>query len=134
MEKTKIGLPVGIAAALAFVLFQYAGYVIAFAYMAYILAFESDLWLKRSVTKAAVICIVFSLLGSALGLLPSFLEMIRSIVNLFDGYFPMDVVYSIDSLLSNILSLAKLILMLYMAFLALKNKTIPCKYIDNLFE
>ena len=84
MEKTRIGLPVGIMGALAFLLFLFAGYTPALLFAGYILICENDSRLRKTAVNALLLGLVFSALSTILGLLPQ-CGFSAAAANLFAG-------------------------------------------------
>jgi len=132
MEKTRIGLPVGIMGALAFLLFLFAGYTPALLFVGYILIFENDSWLRKTAVKALLLALVFSALSTILGLLPQLMDLINSLLRIFGGQFTVSFIDNVYYFLSNVLSLVKLIAMALMAVMALGKKSLEIKALDKL--
>lgn len=138
MNKTKLGVSTGMLAAIVFLLaisvefvndsfFFGVGLILV---VAYILCKEEDLWLKASAVKAVVIVLIFSLVPFLFG-------------------FAYDIIYSLDFVLQFanthirdefkiiefcicIIKDVEKVLLLILAILAFKGKTIKIPVIDNM--
>lgn len=132
MEKTRLGLSVGVVGAAAYLLSLFGGYIPVLLLVGYVLMFETNGWLKRTAVKAAVVTILFSMASALIGLIPDCLRLIQEIVVLFDGYFDITTVYTIESLLLDMLNLFELFLVLALGLKAFKQRTIVIGFIDSI--
>ena len=85
MQKTKLGISVGLLAAIVYFLGLFSGYVATIVLVGYILIVEDNAWLKKTSVKAVVLMLGFSLVYSVLGLIPGLISFINSLVNIFGG-------------------------------------------------
>ena len=134
MNKTKLGLSIGLVGALTYFLGVFSGYTVLALLVGYILLCEEDTWLRKTAVKALIIPIVFSGLYYALDLLPTFLGSIGDLLGIFKVSFYPSSLYSFFNLLKNGLVFIKEILMIILGILALKQKTIPFGPIDKITE
>lgn len=134
MEKTKLGVSVGLVGALAFLLTYFSGYMVAILIAGYVLLCEDSSWLKKVCVKAIFLSLCFDVLLRVIGFLPDFLGWISTLVSLFDGEFSYYVVTSIISLITRPISVFEVILFLVLALMALKQKTISIPFIDKLLD
>lgn len=131
MQKSNLGVSVGVVGAAMYLLSLFSGYLAALLLIGYVLLFESDTWLKRTAVKAAVITFMFSVASALVGLLPSCITTIHSFLYLFDSEFYITFVSSLVSFLRNVLSLTQTVLMLGLAWKALSHKTIVISFVDS---
>lgn len=131
MEKTKLGISVGIAAAAIYFVAYFGGYVPAILMAGYVLIAEENQWLKRSAVKAVATLACFSALFAVIGLLPDALSWIGSLVDLFNGSFSYSVVSKILSVITETLDIAKTVIFLMLGVKALTQATIKVPFVDN---
>lgn len=139
MEKTKLGIPVTLMAAIVCLLSYYGGYIIAGIAVGYVLLVEENISLKRLAVKVLAILLAFSLISTLIYLIPNILSTVRSLVYIFDEYAYSDEYYNsgfsrfID-FLSSVLSLLKTVLFLLMSWFALKGKELKVPGLDKLLD
>ena len=63
MEKSKLGLPVGLFGALIFAMAYFGGYTVLFLLVGYVLIREEDAWLRRTAVKAVLVSVAFSVIN-----------------------------------------------------------------------
>lgn len=131
MEKTKLGISVGIVAAAIYFVAYFGGYVPAILMAGYVLIAEENQWLKRSAVKAVATLACFSALFAVIGLLPDALSWIGSLVDLFNGSFSYSVVSKILSVITEALDIAKTVIFLMLGVKALTQATIKVPFVDN---
>lgn len=131
MEKTKLGISVGIAAAAIYFIAYFGGYIPAILMAGYVLIAEENQWLKRSAVKAVATLACFSALFAVIGLLPDALSWIGSLVDLFNGSFSYSVVSKILSVITEALDIAKTVIFLMLGVKALTQATIKVPFVDN---
>lgn len=131
MEKTKLGISVGITAAAIYFVAYFGGYVPAILMAGYVLIAEENQWLKRSAVKAVATLACFSALFAVIGLLPDALSWIGSLVDLFNGSFSYSVVSKILSVITEALDIAKTVIFLMLGVKALTQATIKVPFVDN---
>lgn len=132
MQKTKLGLSVGIVAALAYLCGLMSGYVALIILAGYVLLKEDDKWLKYSVVKAIAVAAVFDVIITIINLLPDFLDWISSCVSLGSGYFSYTTFSSVISIIVSALRILKTIFFIILIFKALKQETINIPIVDDL--
>lgn len=131
MEKTKLGISVGFAAAAIYFVAYFGGYVPAILMAGYVLIAEENQWLKRSAVKAVATLACFSALFAVIGLLPDALSWIGSLVDLFNGSFSYSVVSKILSVITGALGIAKTVIFLMLGFKALTLSNVKVPFVDN---
>lgn len=131
MEKTKLGISVGVAGAALFFVAYFGGYVPAILMAGYVLIAEQNEWLKRAAVKAVATLVCFSVLFTVIGLLPDALSWIRTLVNVFNGSFDYGIVTKILSVFTEALSIAKTVIFLMLGVKALTLSTIKVPFVDN---
>ena len=132
MQKSKMGLNVGVVGAAAYLLALFGGYIPLLLLAGYVLLFESNGWLKRTALKAVVLTFLFSLASTAIGFIPDVIEMIHSIVAIFDGKFTVKYVAELVRALYNILNVAEVVLLVALAVKAMTESTIIIGFVDKI--
>ena len=131
MEKAKLGISVGIAAAAIYFIAYFGGYIPAILMAGYVLIAEENQWLKRSAVKAVATLACFSALFAVIGLLPDALSWIGSVAYLFNGNFSYGVISKILSVITGALDIAKTVIFLMLGFKALTLSNVKVPFVDN---
>ncbi len=134
MEKTKLGISVGLMGALMFLICLLGGYVSAIVAAGYILLCEKDQWLKKTTIKALVLMIGFGLMLVLIGLIPETFNFIQSVAELFNGYLDVSVLYQFFNMISLLVGLVKKVVFVLLAWKALKMQTINVPVVDSLLK
>ena len=139
MEKTKLGIPATLMAAIICLLSYYGGYVIAGVMVGYVLLMEENESLKKLALKVLTILLTFSVINTVLTLIPDVISTIRSLIYVFDEY-----AYSEEfigaglnrfvNFLSYLLSLVKTVLFLLLGYFSLTGKEFKIPVLDDLFD
>lgn len=134
MEKTKLGLSIPLFAAIAVLLAMFGGYTAAVLVVGYVLIFEVDSSLKRTVVTALVVMLACSILNFLIGLIPGLVGLVQSLLGIFKVYFSMEFFYNVEAFFSNIISLGKSVILALLAVTAFIGKPVELpivkKYID----
>ncbi|MCL2498942.1 MAG: hypothetical protein FWE90_01255 [Defluviitaleaceae bacterium] len=137
MQKTKIGISVGLfAAALYFIgLIGPTPLVLAVLYVFFA---EEDAWLKKAAVRAVGVVIAFAVLSSLLGLLNHLLHNSTGLVNnvafLFNQNVNLVEVHRVISICQTILRITEMIILLTLGFKALKQNTIGLGPVDKIID
>lgn len=132
MQKSKLGLNVGVVGAAAYLLSLFAGYIPTALLVGFVLLFEENNWLRRTAVKAAVLTFLFSIGYTLIGLLPEVIGVIGSIVYIFGGSFHISFISNLCSALSNVLGLVETVLLLALSLKATKQSTIVVGFVDQI--
>lgn len=132
MEKTKLGISVGLLGAILYILglINFLGLIVV---AGYILLCESNVWLRKAAVKAVVIYVVFYLVSILLGMIGD----IFGFFNVFLGWFTafrLDFPLNIDSLINYIVSFVRSALYLILAFTALHQGTVSMGKLDETID
>ena len=132
MEKTKIGLSAGILGAIAFLAFLFGGYVPGLLVVGYILLCEKSESLRVSAATALLITLAAAVLNLVIGLIPDLLRYVNSLLNIFDEYMDVDVVYNIENFLASTVGLVKMVALVGLAVFSFLNKPLQIPFIKKL--
>jgi hypothetical protein len=130
MEKTKLGISVGLMGALLYAIGLWGGYFLIIAAVAYVLIREESAWLKQTAVKALVLTFVFPLLYLAIGVIPDRVGLVGDVMNLFDEALDTEILDEIVMLLRDIVNIAEYVVFVLMGILALGKKTVRLPLID----
>lgn len=133
MNKSKLGLSVGLTAVLMCLTGWFAGYVAAIVAAGYILIFEENKFLKQTAVKVLGLMFAFSLCTVAINVIPSLWGIIESTVSMFE-YFYVDELHRVFNILHDILSVVRTIAFVGITLLAFNEKSVKIPVIDNMFE
>lgn len=134
MQKTRMGISVGLMGAATFFFSFFGGYVATALLVGYILLFEENAWLKRTAVKAIVLAVIFSLLYTLIAYLPNLVDFIYSFVNLFKGSLDMSVVNKIATVLRTTVVLLEKTLFIIMGVKALRQGTVVIPALEKLIS
>lgn len=131
MQKTKLGITVGALGAITYFAGFFSGYLVAIILAGYVLLFEANAWLKRSVVKAIVLMTFFSVLVAVLNLVPDAVGFIGNIASVFNGHFAIVKVNQIIVVLVSGINIVEKVLFLGLGIKALSQGTIVIPFIDT---
>ena len=131
MQKSKLGISVGLLGAALFFACFFGGYTVAVILAGYILLFEESVWLKRTAVKGVVLMFGFAVLSSVIHLIPDAIRIVNSIFYLFDGSFSISFISKIIDVIDNVISVTEKILFIVLGFKALKQETVIISVIDS---
>ncbi len=131
MQKTKLGLSVGLVGAALYFLGLFS-FIPAFLLAAYVLLLEENQWLKKAAVKMVAVLIGFFLLGLAI----DFVDEIFAVINVFAGWFDgsVSVPLRLTYLLDYILWIVKTVVMVMLGFKALKLGSVSVGPIDKIVD
>lgn len=132
MQKTKLGISVGLLGAAIYFTGLFSGYLVAVLLTGYVLLFEENGWLKKNAVKAVALMAFFSLLTVGINLIPNVLGVISNLLGIFDVHFSYGVVNSIISVVIGIINLIERVLFILLGFKALNQGTIAVPVVDKL--
>ena len=134
MQKTKLGISVGLAGAILYLLGLYGGVLVTILAAAYILMAEENEWLRKAAVKSVVLMLGFSALSTVIYFIPSIFDFFFSILNVFGAHIYWDFLNSIANVLTSALSLLERVLFIGLALKALNQGNIPVPALDKFIE
>lgn len=132
MQKTRLGISVGLLGAALFLSCLFGGYTIAIILAGYILLFEENAWLKKATVKGIALMFGFAFISSVIYLIPNAITFIDSICNVFGGDFYISFVSNIIDVIDNALEIAEKLLFIVLAIKAFNQGTVKIPVIDSL--
>lgn len=134
MQKTKLGISVGLLGAAIYFMGAYAGYVITGLLVGYVLLFENNMWLKKAAVKALTLMVGFSVLSTVIYLLPSLISILGDFARVFNGYLYVEWISDLANAVSNVVSLFQRLLFIGLGIKALTQSDIAIKAVDNFVD
>ena len=134
MNKTKMGVSVGLMAALLWLLGYYSNYTVMAIAVGYVLLVEESGWLKKQALRVIGLMLLFSLVSTVINAVPSLLNLWYDIRNLADKYTYYEDVHKVFNLLGTILSLVKTWTFVIMGVLMLFGKNFKVPVVDSLID
>lgn len=134
MQKTRLGISVGLLGAASYFSGLFGGYMITIILAGYVLLCEENAWLKKAAVKAVAIMMGFSLLGSLIYLIPNAIGVIDSVLNVFGGNFYLAFVSNIIDVLDKVLVLAEKLLFIILGLKAFNQGNVSVPVIDKLIN
>lgn len=135
MQKTKLGITIGMLSALVYFVALVGGYTPLFLLVGYILLFEApNDWLRRVCYKAIALTIMFSGAIIVVNLLPEALGCISSFLGIFNGYLPYGVVSSIVMFITSVIDMVETVLFLLLTVKAIKLQDVKVQKIDEFVD
>lgn len=132
MQKTKLGISVGLFGAIVYFLALTGNYTVMLLLTGYVLLAESNLWLRRATVKALVLMLTFSLLIALIGLIPSLLSFFSGVVNIFGSSIDFSWAHKAETLITLALNLIESILLILLGLKAFHQGTLVLPVIDGL--
>lgn len=134
MQKTKIGISVGLMGAAVYFMGLCGGAVASLMLAGYVLLVEENQWLKKCAVKSIALYLLFAVVSYVVYLIPDVFNLISSFLNIFGVDFYPSFIHRIADTLSSALSLIKILFYLGLGFKALSQGDIRVPVLDNLIE
>ena len=132
MQKSKLGISVGLLGAAMFLICFFGGYLAAIVLAGYILLFEENGWIKKMAVRGVILMFLFSLLSLFIGFIPQLFVLFQEIVAVFNISFYPSTVHEVFNVFSTMLSILEKIVYVILGVLAVNQRTIPLPVIDSL--
>lgn len=132
MQKTRLGISVGLLGAAVFFSCFFGGYTISIILAGYILLVEENAWLKKNAVKAVALMFGFSVLSAVINLIPNAINFIDDIFNIFGGNFYINFISNIINLIESALGIIEKVLFIVLGLKAFNQGTIKIPVIDSL--
>lgn len=135
MQKTKLGISVGLLGAIIYFASAFGGgYLAALLLCGYVLLAEDNPWLRKTSIKAVLLLVLFSLISVILGLIPDIWEAITNLLMAFNQYPSSNFISGINLTISSAISIVKSVLFVILGLKALNQGTIKLPIIDKLID
>lgn len=132
MQKTKLGIAVGLLGAAIYFTGLFSGYLVAVVLAGYVLMFEENEWLRKNAVKAVALMIFFSLLAVVINLIPNTINFINNVVAVFGGNFSIVILSRIVTVIISVIDIIEKVLFIGLGIKSLSQGTIAVPIIDKL--
>ena len=134
MQKTKLGISLGLLGAAVYFSCLFGGYTPVFLLAGYVLLFEENEWLKKAAVKAVALMVTIGVLITVIGLIPDVLGWLSDFLLIFDVYFSATTVNNIFNSVIGVIDIARTVFFLILGLKALNQGTITVPVVDNLIN
>ena len=134
MQKTRLGISVGMLGAAIYLTGLFSGYLVAILIAGYALLFEENRWLKRSVVKAVSLMVFFSSITVLINLIPDAMNCISYVASMFGGNFHVGFISNLVSAVTSVIDVIQKVLFLALCVKALNQGTIVVPVVDKLIN
>ena len=134
MEKTKLGISVGLFGAAIFLIALGGGMTPLLLLTGYVFFKEENVWLKKNAVKAIVVLLVYYIAYYALGLIPDVLGVLLDTVGLVGLNISLSFINNLVYILRDVVSVLRTVFLLLSGLTALNMGTIKISFVDNLIE
>ena len=134
MEKTKLGISVGLMGAMVFLMALGGGITPLLLLAGYIFFKEENVWLKKNAVKAIAVLLVYYIAYYALGLIPDVLGLLLDTIGLVGINISLSFINNLVYILRDAVSVVKTLILLLSGLTALNMGSIKVSFIDNLID
>lgn len=134
MQKTKLGISVGLLCAAVYFTGLFSGYIIPVILTGYVLLFEDNEWLKRNAVKAVALMSFFSLLAVLFNLVPDAISFMGNFAAAFGGNFGINLLTHLVAAIVDIIDVVEKVLFIGLGFKALDQGSISVPVVDTLIN
>ena len=134
MQKTKLGISVGLLGAGLYFMGLFSGYMVTVLLAGYVLLCEDNEWLKKAAVKAIAVMVLFSFASAVINLIPNVMSFIDYIVSMFGGNFYIGFIFNLVNAVEIALNVIEKLLFLGLGVKALNQGTIAVPVIDDLIN
>lgn len=131
MQKTKIGISVGLMGAIVYFCALFGGYIPALLIFGYIMIIEDNPWLRRTSVKSIILLLSFSLISTVVGFIPTAFEFIDRVLYVFGERLTVDFITKIHLVIESALGIIKPVLFVILGLKALSQGTLNIPVVDN---
>lgn len=132
MQKTRLGISVGMLGAAIYLTGLFSGYLVAALLTGYVLLFEENGWLKRSAVIAVSLMVFFSFITVLINLIPNAMNCINYIAAMFGGSFHISFISNLVSAVTSVIDIVEKLLFIGLGVKALNQGTIAVPVVDKL--
>lgn len=132
MQRTKLGISVGLFGAAVYFMGLCSGYVAVVLLAGYALLFEENEWLKKTVVKAAALMVLFSFMVVVIELIPDAIDFINDIASVFGGGFHIAFISNLVNVVVDAIDIIEKILFIGLGVKALGQGSIAIPIVDGL--
>lgn len=134
MQKTKLGISVGLLGAGLYFMGLFSGYMVTVLLAGYVLLCEDNEWLKKAAVKAIAVMVLFSFVSAIINLIPNAMSFVDYIVSMFGGSFYIGFISNLVNAVVTALNVIEKLLLLGLGVKALNQGTIAVPVVDGLIN
>lgn len=134
MQKTKLGITVGLMGAAVCFSGLFGGYLVTMLLAAYVLMFEENEWLKKTAVKSVALMILFSVVYTLINLIPNAIGFVDKVFAIVGGNFSIAIISNIVSVFTSAIDIIEKLLFIGLGFKALNQGTISVPVVDKLIN
>lgn len=134
MQKTKLGISVGLFGTAIYFLGLFSGYLVTVLLVGYVLLCEDNQWLRKAAVKAISVMVLFSFVSAIINLIPNAMSFIDYIVSMFGGNFYIAFISNLVNAVVTALNVIEKLLLLGLGVKALNQGTIAVPVVDGLIN
>ena len=134
MEKTKLGISVGLFGAAIFLIALGGGMTPLLLLTGYVFFKEENVWLKKNAVKAIAVLLVYYIAYYTLGLIPDILGVLLDTIGLVGLNISLSFINNLVYILRDVVSVLRTVFLLLSGLTALNMGTIKISFVDNLIE
>lgn len=134
MQKTKLGISVGLLGALAYFAGIFGGYQTLIIVAGYVLLFEENSWLKRTCVKALVLMLIFSVVSNSIGLIPTAFNWLSSCISILNIEVSFSFISKLVNVITGAINIVRTIIFLFLGVKSLNQGDMKINNIDNMVD
>ena len=134
MQKTKLGISVGLLGAALYFMGLFSGYMVTVLLAGYVLLVEENKWLRNAAVNAVAVMVLFSFVSAIINLIPNAMSFIDYIVSMFGGNFYVGFISNLVNAVVTALNVIEKLLLLGLGVKALNQGTIAVPVVDGLIN
>lgn len=134
MQKTKLGISVGLLGAAIYFTSLFSGYLVPVILTGYVLLFEENDWLRKNAVKAVSLTVFFSFVIVVINLIPNTISFINYIVSIFGGNFHIAFISNLVNAVTSAIDIIEKVLFIGLGLKALNQGSISVPVVDKLIN
>jgi len=134
MQKTRLGITVGLMGSAVYLISLFGGYLPAIVLVGYVLLFEENAWLRKNAVRAIAVLVLFSLISTLIHFIPDLINFIDDVFQVFNGNFNVAFLNKIVNVLISALNIIEKVLLLVLGVKALNQGSVSVPVVDKLTD
>lgn len=134
MQKTKLGISVGLLGAAIYFTSLFSGYLVPVILTGYVLLFEENDWLRKNAVKAVSLTVFFSFIVVVINLIPNAISFINYIAAMFGGNVYIAFISNLVNAVTSAIDIIEKVLFIGLGLKALNQGSISVPVVDKLIN
>ncbi len=134
MQKTKLGISVGLLGAAIYFTSLFSGYLVPVILTGYVLLFEENDWLRKNAVKAVALMVFFSFIVVVINLIPNAISFIDYIASIFGGNVYIAFISNLVNAITSAIDIIEKVLFIGLGLKALNQGNISFPVVDKLIN